>query len=1138
MAAGAGFIESGARAGRTHVSRTALLNEIDAELARTGVVELCGPWGYGRTTLLRDYARTAHLRAPARPVVRVDFASCEAQTFLAGNRAPLVQWLNRGSRGGSSRAVDRLVEQVAAREAGRSRDRQGDVPRHAQRAFKPDASDVRARIPARFASDEVLLVYAHLAAYAPGWCSRLERGVLEGELSFRELPLVVIDNLPRMDEGRLGQFAEALSLWSRAGARILMACAPSAWIPRSLLPEVFVVDSSALGVSADELALWSREMPFPVGVDVPALTKGVPMLVDMCRLVRGGDPACDAGFLRASDRVLSHCLDELMCRAAERARWAMVMLGEGTLADLAGVGASLRDDELSLLAQTFPLFGIDLLKGTFCCIPIRRDRTSEALVRAVSGDERLAARCAELLVGRGMFGRAGELASLLSDRGRMLLYDRQPDAFANVANGGCIERCMKAFSVEEADGGLAHAHIGLARLLQLYAIARDIPARTLPAGVVHMTAGASGGALHAVRCVLGFWKGYAGTPSAACASGEDDPAGTAGSDADAGQPPRGCGVDAVVYALGVAGLQGDKKLYAAQLALLSEKAALSRGGLAEAVYAFHAVACGIVCGCTEEALAFVEPLAGAAVDLSKGTVDSVSGALLLAARAVARLMVEKPSATRVCAEATEDVRRARRFSEEHVVEPLTAVLVLCEAFCLLVGGEERQAAPLLARCRARWSVQGTMLGQLVACLGIAVTDLARDAVNQAAAVARTAESLAQRMGVRRAVWLARLFETVAAVRNGSASDLDRRLLEASLRQNALHPNVSVALDLELALLYASRGDVTAARDILQCVGLFGDPGACRLMVVAVRALGKSRSPVLELLPRALRLEYESVRPSLAARCRVPGGLQGAGLVPVGFADGGTHTQGLTVRLLGGLRFELNGRSMGDAGWGRRKSRDVLIVLALYPETPVSRDALLEILWPGAQPTVTLRNNLNTILSNLRSSLGQRGDGPAFVVTQHDLVALNLELVDVDVLRFERLARSTLSLSRVKDGPEIIEACGTLEGLFQTGFAPEFKDMPRRVVQRVHEIEELFIDCMLFGVTAALDVDDVQVAQFFARAAARVEPERADVRLALDEVTRELDLRRVADDDGEADGRAPAGEETGSVRGEEVVAVPC
>lgn len=1103
MATDKGFIApGGGGANRAHVERTALLAEIDAELARSGIVVLRAPWGYGRTTLMRDYARIAHARTPGRPVVRVDFDTYESQSFLNGNREPLLRSLAH-----LAKDADRGGERAAG----------GAVRRPSRRGRVPSLR----KMPPQHASDATQLMYECIAAAAPGWCARLEGGAPPDAVPFRDLPLVTVDNLPPMDEQALGVLADAMTAWSQAGARLLLACSPSTLIAKSLLPTAFVIGATALSVSRSEIGLWSQGLRFAEGIDIAGATAGVPMLVDACRSVQEGDPCADEAFLRASDRVLEHCLDELMYGAAERCRWAMAMLGRGTLADLASVGVSMRDDELAILHETYPLLGIDMLKGTFRCIPMSCGRDSGAALRAVGGDEALSTRCVELLVRRGSLKRAGELAALLSGTCRLRLFGRNPDAFADAANSGSIERSMKAILVgEEIDAALRP---GLARLAQLHAVAHDVPLRMLPDYVLQHSSGSSEGALHAVKSVLGFWRAYSGPGEArAGEAGEDAPCWerdvVVGWDGG-GEHPAG-GVDGIVHAMGEAALRGDAKAYLARLDALRDAVDLSDAGLASATYASHAALCAFLCDRAETALELVEPLAGALrdADAPAGYPTSVSQALVGASYAVARLLVERPSSVRIAAGALESVVASRRFFEERRIEPATAYALFLEALCMLSAGDERGAAVPLARCRARWGAQGTLLGQLAGGLALCVTDFAQDAVNQAAVHARAAEALAQRLGIRRAVWLARLFGSVSAIRNGNAPDLDRRLLEGTLRRSALHPATSVELELELALLHAARGDAAEARDIFRGVGVFDRPCACRLLVVAVRGLGRSRSCVLDLLPRRLRSEYEALRPSSTFKryagvaAAEPAALPGQGLLALP-----TPGKGLSIGLLGGLRASVNGHAVGVGAWGRRKSRIILQVLALYPETPVGRDTLIEILWEGSEPNPLLRNNLNTALSSLRASLGQKGGGPQYIVTMGGAVGFDLDLVDVDVLRFERLARMVLARRNVGDPLELMDACSTLEQLFQTGFGPEFQSLPRKVRQRVKEIEDLFVESMLLGASVALSEGDCQLSMWFARAAARVSSRREDVRGALNAAADALSRLQA----GEADMRAAA-----------------
>ena len=73
---------------RSLVPRPQLLDEIDEGLSREGIVVLRAPWGYGKTTLLREYASRA-LQTHACTVVNVDFASPEVMAYMAGSDGEL-----------------------------------------------------------------------------------------------------------------------------------------------------------------------------------------------------------------------------------------------------------------------------------------------------------------------------------------------------------------------------------------------------------------------------------------------------------------------------------------------------------------------------------------------------------------------------------------------------------------------------------------------------------------------------------------------------------------------------------------------------------------------------------------------------------------------------------------------------------------------------------------------------------------------------------------------------------------------------------------------------------------------------------------------------------------------------------------
>ncbi len=454
-----GFL-SADKCDHAHVERTMLIEEVDIELARCGAVILCAPWGYGRSDLLHTYARIVHAKTPMRPVVRVDFNSYEAQAYLAGNAAPLDGRLSR-----EARSALWLIDSCGGVGTARAGVSDGGEFKSGSEGGEPGSS------PA------VRLVYDAARVLAPSWMARLEKGSRFSNLTFGEMPLIVLDNLPRLEEVEVGEFAAMVKVWVQSGARILMACAPAALIPSYQLPEAHVIPAGRLSVSRDELQKWAADLHLAQMDNLETVTGGVPLLVDAVRAVLERNPLMDESYLGSVDRVVDRCLDEPLCESGRNARSAMLILGEGRLDDLSAVGASIRDDELGILAESFPLLGIDRLGGGFRCVPFSTGRGSRTLEKLVSINEVLSERCVGLLVAQQKFARAGDVASMLSDGVRLRLYGQHPDAFADAAHDEAIARSLRSASlggqVEDALLG------GIGRLARMYAIGHDLPMKLL-----------------------------------------------------------------------------------------------------------------------------------------------------------------------------------------------------------------------------------------------------------------------------------------------------------------------------------------------------------------------------------------------------------------------------------------------------------------------------------------------------------------------------------------------------------------------------------------------------------------------------------------------------------------------------------
>jgi len=96
-----------------------------------------------------------------------------------------------------------------------------------------------------------------------------------------------------------------------------------------------------------------------------------------------------------------------------------------------------------------------------------------------------------------------------------------------------------------------------------------------------------------------------------------------------------------------------------------------------------------------------------------------------------------------------------------------------------------------------------------------------------------------------------------------------------------------------------------------------------------------------------------------------------------------------------VRVLRRGEPLAASDWQSKKARTLLKILLAYRGRPVTREQLMEFLWPGEDPA-KLSNRLSVALTALRTVLGRGHDA---IRADPDAVALNLEVVRVDVERF-------------------------------------------------------------------------------------------------------------------------------------------
>lgn len=198
-----------------------------------------------------------------------------------------------------------------------------------------------------------------------------------------------------------------------------------------------------------------------------------------------------------------------------------------------------------------------------------------------------------------------------------------------------------------------------------------------------------------------------------------------------------------------------------------------------------------------------------------------------------------------------------------------------------------------------------------------------------------------------------------------------------------------------------------------------------------------------------------------------------------------------ICLLGGFRAARDGKPISEKTWRRRKAAILTARLALGMGSLVSRETLIQELWPSTE-FKKARNNLYSTMSIVRRALGNDAEGEPCIIMQSEGICLNPACVRTDVQRFEDIAREILVKRSGVSGPHLVELCLKLEQLYKgplylpTGCNPVYFARMRRI------LESKFLDCMTKGALTAIEENDLQSALWLVEAGLRQESAREDL----------------------------------------------
>ena len=215
---------------------------------------------------------------------------------------------------------------------------------------------------------------------------------------------------------------------------------------------------------------------------------------------------------------------------------------------------------------------------------------------------------------------------------------------------------------------------------------------------------------------------------------------------------------------------------------------------------------------------------------------------------------------------------------------------------------------------------------------------------------------------------------------------------------------------------------------------------------------------------------------------------------------GRSAERVRVQVLGGFCVEVDGVALPDSAFERRRSRDLVNLLAIVPGHRLRRYQVVDILWPDSdyyrgprklyEATGEVRKQLRHRLGGLNTILADRMQGT---------VGFDVALVGTDVDEFEREARMTLTEDR--DDFWVLDHARRMERIYASGPDPHLRTLGEQVCERIEELESLFVDATVAAGEAALRLGKTKLAVRYATDAHRLRELREDAMILLVEALR-------------------------------------
>ncbi|WP_327088470.1 winged helix-turn-helix domain-containing protein [Nonomuraea sp. NBC_01738] len=405
-------------------------------------------------------------------------------------------------------------------------------------------------------------------------------------------------------------------------------------------------------------------------------------------------------------------------------------------------------------------------------------------------------------------------------------------------------------------------------------------------------------------------------------------------------------------------------------------------------------------------------------------------------------------------EALADVEIAARLSDLVAFAPWAALTVSNRAEALIGLGRLEEAAVDAADAVARWEAMGSRIGYgLLRLAQVQVLRGERVAATQAyRRVLADAERSRDMQALDQA--LTELAELLAAEDPDEAGRLAARALKHSEGMAAVTARVAAA---RVALAAGRPETVRTLLDEVEPIAaerrhhsglaaaaelraeLDRDPATADEAVRRWRVLGDPIGQARAELVRAALAEAEvgaEVAEQVAERmraigCRVLDDRVEALLARAAPAAGAR----VAVETMGTFRVLRGPAPLPRTAWQSRKARDLLKILVSRRGRAISRERLVEILWPEQEDEGVGLKRLNVMVSTLRAVLDP-GHQAEIVISDEGALRLDLSQIDVDIEKFLDLVAVAVRLEQGGRAGEALDRWKAAEAAYGGEFCEE------------------------------------------------------------------------------------------------------